>query len=124
MNAPNRIRSGLVLLAAVAATSWADTAPISPADAGKYVGQRAQVCGIVASATHATGSRGQPTFLNLTKAHPNHIFTAVIWGNDRDRFQDPPENLQGQRICVSGRVELYKGRPQIIVSSPTQVVSE
>lgn len=112
---------GFVLLVAAAAS--ADNTTVRPAEAGKFVGQQAQVCGIVASATFASGSRNQPTFLNLDKAYPNHVFTAVIWGNNRSKFEEPPEELEGQRICVLGRIELYRGRPQIIVSSPAQITT-
>ena len=124
MNATKRSFGGFVLLIAVALSTWADNISIAPADAGNFVGQHAQVCGTVASAKFASGSRNQPTFLNLDKAYPNHIFTAVIWGNNRSRFQEPPEELEGQRICVSGRIELYRGRPQIIVSSPSQIAAQ
>ena len=38
---------------------------IRPSDAQKYIGQEKTVCGLVASATFATRTKGQPTFLNL-----------------------------------------------------------
>lgn len=121
MNGAKWSFSSFVLLASVAISTWADNTTIEPAAAGKFVGQQARVCGKVASATFASRSRNQPTFLNLDKAYPNHVFTVVIWGNNRSKFQEPPEDLEGRRICVSGRIELYRGRPQIIVSSPTQI---
>lgn len=64
---------------------------ITAADADKYVGQKATVCGIVASATFSTRSKGQPTFLNLDQPYPRQIFTVVIWGKDREYFSSPPE---------------------------------
>ena len=51
------------------------------------LGQKATVCGIVASATFLSRSKGQPTFLNLDQPYPRQIFTAVIWGKDREYFQ-------------------------------------
>lgn len=68
---------------------------VSPEDAIDYLGERATVCGTDASATYATGSRGQPTFMNLDRPYPRHVFTALIWGNDRSRFPYPSESLQG-----------------------------
>jgi hypothetical protein len=102
----------------------ADTTSVSPSDAIGVVGHVAQVCGLVASTSHATGTRGQPTFLNLDKPYPNHVFTAVIWGRDRSRFSYAPESLKGKRICVTGTVELYKGRAEIVVSDPAQIQSK
>lgn len=66
--------------------AMADGTRVSPADAINHVGQMATVCGRVASAKYATKANRQPTFLNLDKPYPNHVFTAVIWGSDRAAF--------------------------------------
>jgi hypothetical protein len=98
---------------------------ITAADADKYVGQKATVCGIVASATFSSRSKGQPTFLNLDQPYPRQIFTAVIWGKDRSYFGSSPEiAYRGKRICVTGLVKLYKGKPEIIVILPSQVKAQ
>ena len=94
---------------------------ISPSQASKYVGQYAQVCGIVASARYAERDSGKPTFLNLDRAFPNHVFTAVIWGSNRTKFSYRPETLKGKRICVDGKIEDYRGKPQIEVYQPSQI---
>ena len=96
-------------------------ADITAADAANHVGEQAVVCGVVASAKYAETVRKSPTFLNLDRPYPNQIFTAVIWGIDRGGFKTAPEELQGQSICVSGAIEDYKGRPEIIVHSPKQI---
>ena len=96
---------------------------ITPADADKYIGQTKTVCGEVASTTYAARSRGQPTFLNLDQPYPNQIFTVVIWGPDRNKFKNPPEVFfKEKRICVKGQIEIYRGKPQIIVRDPSQIV--
>ena len=94
---------------------------ISAADAASHVGESTKVCGVVASAKYATGTRKQPTFLNLDRPYPNQVFTALIWGSDRSAFPYAPEGLQGKRICVKGVIEVYKGRPEIIVTGPSQI---
>jgi len=46
----------------------------------------------------------------------------VIWGTDRSKFKQPPETLYAQhQVCVTGRIELYHGAPEIIVRSPSQL---
>jgi hypothetical protein len=98
---------------------------ISAADAGHFLGQERTVCGLVASATFASESRGQPTFLNLDKPYPDHIFTIVIWGTDRSRFSVAPEHAyRYKRVCVTGRITAHKGKPEIIVTSPVQIQIE
>src|SRR5215831_1134662 len=98
---------------------------ISPTDAAKYVGKNAIVCGQVASSNFASRSRRRPTFLNLDRPYPNHVFTALIWGENRKKFSSPPETtFSGKRICVTGTVSSYRRQPQIIVAEPSQITAE
>lgn len=95
-------------------------ATLSAAQAGDHVGQRATVCGVVASSRYAASSRGRPTFLNLDQPYPNHVFTIVIWGEARGNFPEPPEQaFAGKRVCVIGTIETYRGTPQIVVREPS-----
>jgi DNA/RNA endonuclease YhcR with UshA esterase domain len=96
-------------------------APLSPEDAAGHVGENATVCGIVASAHFAASSRSQPTFLNLGKAYPAQIFTAVIFGTDRPKFGAPETKLQGKHVCVTGKIELYRGAPEVILHDADQL---
>ncbi len=95
---------------------------VKPEDAGKYIGQQKTVCGTVASAHFASRSKGQPTFVNLDKPYPNQVFTVLIWGSDRGKFEKPPETLySGKEVCVTGTIASYQGRPEIIVKDPSQI---
>ena len=66
---------------------------IKPADAAKYVGKTATVCGLVASAAYAVANLGTPTYLNLDKPYPNQPFTVIIWGDKRNKFSNPQRRL-------------------------------
>jgi len=99
----------------------AGAASISPADAASHIGENATVCGLVASAKYAANSRAQPTFLDMGQPYPNQLFVAVIFGTDRAKFGEPEATLSGKRICVTGQVRNYRGRPEIIVSDPSQL---
>ena len=95
---------------------------ITPEEAYKYIGETKTVCGTVASATYAVRSSGKPTFLNLNKPYPNHVFTIVICGSDRGKFKNPPEVFfKGKEVCVTGLITTYRGKPQIEVSEPSQI---
>lgn len=94
---------------------------ISAADAPRYVGQSATVCGIVASTNYAVRSKGQPTFLSIDKTYPDQIFTVVIWGTHRSKFGTPEVAFLGKRICVTGVVHSYRGKPEIVLSDPVQL---
>ncbi|HEV2549584.1 MAG TPA: hypothetical protein VGU20_19870 [Stellaceae bacterium] len=92
----------------------------TPDEASRHVGESATVCGTVASADYAARSKGQPTFLNLDKPYPNHVFTAVIWGTDRPKF-GTPEALLGKPVCVTGMIKLFRNKPEIILTDPSQL---
>jgi DNA/RNA endonuclease YhcR with UshA esterase domain len=109
-------------LAFAAPLTWATGQATSAADAARHVGKRATVCGTVASTHFAAGSRGTPTFLNLDRPYPNQIFTAVIWGEDRSRFGEAPDvYYRDKAVCVSGMIQRYRGKPEIVVRSPEQI---
>ncbi|MGO9314782.1 MAG: DNA-binding protein [Syntrophobacteraceae bacterium] len=95
---------------------------ISPENAAKYISESKTVCGTVASAHYAAIVKKQPTSLHLNKPYPNQIFTVLIWGSDRGKFEKPPETLySGKEICVTGMSQSYQGRPEIIVKEPSQI---
>ena len=62
------------------------------------------------------------TLLNLGAAYPNQLLTVVIRGDDRTKFSEAPETLfQGKDVQVKGKVEMYNGKPQIVVTSKEQI---
>jgi hypothetical protein len=106
-----------------ASNSIAQQESINPIDAHKYIGMEKTVCGRVASATYAVRTKGRPTFLNLDQPYPKQIFTVLIWGSDRNKFKNPPESFfRGKRICVTGIIKSFRGKPEIVVRSPEQII--
>jgi len=94
---------------------------IQAADAKDHIGERATVCGQVASTHFAERSKGEPTFINLDKPYPNQIFTILIWGSDRAKFGDPERTYSGKHVCVTGRIASYRGVAEIIAYEPSQI---
>ena len=81
------------------------------------------VCGLVAATKYAAGARGRPTFLDFGGAYPDQVFQAVIWGADRARFHEAPEQAYlHKQVCVTGRIRVYRGKPEITVKDPAQLV--
>lgn len=100
----------------------ADLPGYEAAEAADHVGEVARVCGTVASASWAREVGGRPTFLNLGRPYPDQLFTVVIWGEDRERFDAPPERRwAGRRVCVAGRITTHEGTPRIVVRRPAQI---
>jgi hypothetical protein len=117
--------SGLWAIAALA--GWAAAAqaePISPDDAAKHAGETATICGLVAGAKYAAQINGGLTFIDFGKPYPNASFTAVIFAADRTKFGTPEKGLAGKQVCVTGRIEMFRGKPQIVLSDPKQLVEK
>ena len=53
--------------------------------------------------------------------YPNEVFTAVIFVSSRPKFGTPETTFRGKRVCVTGQVRNYRGKPEIIVSDPSQL---
>ena len=93
----------------------------STSEAAAHVGERATVCGTVYGGYYAKSSRSSPTFLNLDGNYPHQRFTLVIWENDRHKFNAPERSLKGRKVCATGTIGSYKGIPQIVLRSPSQL---
>ncbi len=115
-------RLALAALALAMAAAAADADPLAPADAAKHVGEKATVCGVVASAKYAAQTGAQPTFLDFGKPYPDATFTALILGTDRPKFGAPEKTVRGKQVCVTGEIELYRGKPEVRLSDPKQLV--
>jgi DNA/RNA endonuclease YhcR with UshA esterase domain len=95
---------------------------ITAKEAASHIGEVQTICGTVASTKYSTKSKRQPTFLNLDQPYPKQIFTIVVWGSDRGKFPEPPEDLyMGKKICVKGMIKEFRGKPEIIVNDPSQI---
>ena len=90
---------------------------INPQEASSYVGSAEVVEGVV---SQVSTSGGGTTFINFGGRYPNHVFYAVIFKKHAHFFPNI-YSLQGKAVAISGTVELYKGKPQIIVTNPDQI---
>lgn len=90
---------------------------ISACEAQNYIGEEMIVEGKLAQVYQS--EKGN-VFLNFEKEYPNQCFTVVIFKSDRNRFPGNLEELYlGKRLRVQGLIKEYKGKPEIILSSPS-----
>ena len=115
--------SVILFISFLSAKTFAQTT-IDAKDAAKHLNEKATVCGQVAGGKYLTGAN--ITFLDMGESHPNELLTIVIKGDDRKKFKTAPEEaFKGKKVCVTGQIIDYKGKPEIIVTDPEQVkVSE
>ena len=84
----------------------------------KHIGDSVTVCADV----YGVKSLEKLTFINLGAAHPNALLTVVIFAKDLPAFNGSPELLYGnKKLCVSGKLETFKGKTQMVITKPGQV---
>jgi hypothetical protein len=108
----------VLFVGAIAALAIAETAPTyTPEEAAKHVGETATVAGRVDD-FHQSGKGN--IFLNMGGKYPNQAFTAFIPSGSARQFSQA-QQYEGQTVAVTGKIQLYKGKPEIIVTSPSQI---
>lgn len=83
----------------------------------KHIGETAIVTGTVAQVS--TPSNGI-IYLNIDANYPNNEFTAVIFKKYAELFPDA-KKLEGKKVEISGKIEEYKGKPQIVIKKVEQI---
>lgn len=91
-------------------------------EVSKHIGDSVTVCGKVADMRYFETSKDKPTFLNIGAKYPNQQLTLVIWENVRTQFAGKVEDLNNKDICITGRIILFKEKPEIIIEKPEQIV--
>ena len=105
-------------LAAAALPARAET--IAPNDAKTHVGQTVT---IHAAVEEVKTGRGGVTFLDMGGAFPDNVFAAVIFPSDLAKFPSA-KTLKGKTVAISGPVQLYQGKPEIVLKTPDQLKAD
>jgi DNA/RNA endonuclease YhcR with UshA esterase domain len=90
---------------------------ISDSEASKYVGESVAVKGVVANVFQS--NKGN-IFLNFGNSYPNQKFAAVIFSKDAAKFGNF-KAYEGKAVVVTGVVQSYKGKAEIILKDPGQI---
>ncbi len=85
-------------------------------DAANHVDQQVRLCTKIYGFKVLDGM----TLVNLGAAYPDQLLTLVLRGQARDSFTV----VDGQTICVTGKIENYKGKPEIVVTDPRQIAGQ
>jgi len=87
------------------------------ADAANHYEEEVIVTGVL---TQVNTPKNGMIYLNLDGKFPENIFTGVIFKKNAELFTNLKE-LEGKRIEIFGKVEEYKGKPQIVLKEPGQI---
>ncbi len=100
--------------------AWSQTPQSSTytaTEAAKHIGETATVTDKV-DGVHQSGKGN--IFLNMGGKYPNQAFTAFIPAKSAGQFSDY-QKYDGQTVAVSGKITLYQGKPEIVVTSSSQI---
>lgn len=89
---------------------------ISAAEAKDHVGETLVVAGRIAQ----VAIWEKQVYLNLDKKFPDSLLTCVIFAPATNLFGDL-RKLEGKQVEVKGKIEDYKGKPQIVLNNPNQL---
>jgi hypothetical protein len=102
--------------------SFSQTVPLDSVT--NYAGKTITVCSKV-QGTFVTKGDKKVTYINFGKPYPNTTFTAVIFEDDLPNFKyTPSEYLKDKQVCLTGKITIYKGKPQMIITKEEQIKIE
>jgi DNA/RNA endonuclease YhcR with UshA esterase domain len=114
----------LILFLSICLTqiSFSQTVPLDSVI--NYEGKTITVCSKVQS-TYVTKGDKKTTYINFGNPYPNTTFTVVIFEGDLLNFKNTPsEYLKDKNVCITGKVKIYKGKPEMIVNKEEQIKVE
>jgi DNA/RNA endonuclease YhcR with UshA esterase domain len=109
----------IVILQTIPAIAHAQTTAIIPAnETAAHVGEYATVEGVVAK---VFTSKSGNTFLNIGASYPNQTFTGWIPPASPVSKSPMLSDIEGKRVKITGRIEMYKGKPEIRINAAEQL---
>jgi hypothetical protein len=96
--------------------------PLLPEEAKHHIGEAASVRGLVKQVAFSKGR----AFINFGVRYPRQVFTGFVRADNVDKVGGEAflRSLAGNPVTLIGRIELYKGRPEIVITSPAQIEKE
>jgi endonuclease G len=89
-------------------------------EADLFVNKKACVCGTVVSTRKI---KNGSIFFNFDAKFPNHTFSGSIWGTNVKNFSyDPETEFLGKKLCITGKIADYKGKPTMNIEHEKKVV--
>jgi hypothetical protein len=119
------MKKQLMVIAAMLFTAIAAQAQkeIKTEELSQHVGDSVTVCTKIYGGIFLERSTGSPTLLNAGGSYPNAPLTVVIWADARQKFKEAPEVFYKDKdVCITGKIILYKDKPEIVVYDEKQMV--
>ena len=108
----------LVIIVLFFAEAKAQT--VSPDSAKYFEGKEIAVCGKITSSDFSQKEKATAYF-NFGPKYPKQSFTVIIWNSDLKNFNLPPASYVNKNVCVTGTVQIFNKKPQMIIKSQEQI---
>jgi hypothetical protein len=112
--------AGATVLIAASLCFAQESKTYSASEAARHVGETATLADKVANVFE---SKAGNIFLNFGARYPNQVFTAFIPKDSADQFPNAKE-LDGRTVSITGKIVLYKGKPEIVLDDPSMLKSK
>ena len=90
-------------------------------DAKNHVGDTVKICTKIYGGKFL--EKDTLTLLNAGAYYPDAPLTIVIRADARKEFNtDPVTYYKGLEVCITGKIELFKDKPQIVINTKSQIV--
>ena len=111
----------LIPLFCIAALSSFAQTEIKIDDAKNHVGDSVKICTKIYGGKFL--EKDTLTLLNAGGYYPDAPLTIVIRAGARKEFNtNPVAYYKGLEVCITGKIELFKDKPQIVVNTKAQIV--
>ncbi len=90
---------------------------VSTENAKNFVNKDTTVVGV---ATQVNTTKSGVTFINMDGKFPENKFSAIIYKDDSSKFEDV-KKMEGKTIEVSGKIQEYNGKYNIVLKEPKQL---
>ena len=99
-------------------SGYAKAQTITPDSAKYFADSLKTVCGKVSK---VFVSKTKTTFINFSNEKETY-FTAVVFAKDSSTFQEYKlTSWKDKNVCITGKIKMYKGKPEIILKSKDQI---
>ena len=89
-----------------------------------YEGKTVTICSKVQGVFTTRGEK-KTTYISFGNPYPNATFTAIIFDGNLKNFKyNPSEYLKDKNVCLTSKVVMYKGKPEMILTNEEEVKVE
>ena len=111
----------IIVLLSLATFSSVAQKEIKIEDAKNHVGDIVKICAKIYGGKFL--EKDTLTLLNAGGNYPDAPLTLVLRPNTRKEFEtDPILYYKGRQVCITGKIELFKNKPQIVITTKNQIV--